>query len=121
MADPAGTFTTARAAAAAIRSKELHPVELLDACLARVDACNGRINAVIWRNDDEARSAAKAAGEAVAQRDPDDLPPFFGVPIPIKDLTPVAGWPVTYGSWGARDEVSAQSELVVDALQRSGF
>jgi len=43
------------------------------------------------------------------------------VPIPIKDLTPVAGWPVTYGSYGASDEPSEESELVVEALQRAGF
>ncbi len=43
------------------------------------------------------------------------------MPIPIKDLTPVAGWPVTYGSHGAPEGPSEQSELVVDALARAGF
>ncbi len=43
------------------------------------------------------------------------------MPIPIKDLTPVAGWPVTYGSHGAPATASEQSELVVDALVRAGF
>ena len=38
------------------------------------------------------------------------------MPIPIKDLTPVAGWPVTYGSDGAPEGPSEESELVVDAL-----
>ena len=47
--------------------------------------------------------------------------PFLGVPIPIKDLTPVAGWPVTYGSYGAPEGPSEESELVVDALVRAGF
>ena len=41
--------------------------------------------------------------------------------MPIKDLTPVAGWPVTYGSNGAPEGPSEQSELVVDALVRAGF
>ena len=57
----------------------------------------------------------------VARSDPDELPPFFGVPIPIKDLTAVAGWPVTYGSWGAPEGLSEESDLVVEALQRAGF
>ncbi len=43
------------------------------------------------------------------------------MPIPIKDLTPVAGWPVTYGSNGAPEGVSEESELVVDALVDAGF
>jgi len=43
------------------------------------------------------------------------------LPIPIKDLTEVAGWPVTYGSAGAMGAVSEESELVVEALERAGF
>jgi amidase len=43
------------------------------------------------------------------------------VPIPIKDLTPVAGWPVTYGSNGAPEGVSGESEIAVDALTQAGF
>jgi amidase len=41
--------------------------------------------------------------------------------MPIKDLTPVAGWPVTYGSHGAPEGPSEQSELVVDAFTEAGF
>ena len=43
------------------------------------------------------------------------------MPIPIKDLTAVAGWPLTYGSNGAPEGPSEESELVVEALQRAGF
>ena len=116
-----GIYSTALEIAAAIRAKEVSPVEVLDASLARIDACNDRINALIWRNDDHARSAARAAADRVANSDPSELPPFLGVPIPIKDLTSVAGWPVTYGSWAAPDKPSDESELVVDAFERAGF
>ena len=115
------TFQSARATATAIRQRQVSPLEVLDACLARVDAVNDRLNAVIWRNDDEARRAARAAGDVVMGTDADDLPPFFGVPIPIKDLASVAGWPVTFGSWGASGTPSDTSELVVEAFQRAGF
>ncbi|HET9076179.1 MAG TPA: amidase [Acidimicrobiales bacterium] len=121
MGDPELTFRTARQLAAAIRAKELSPVELLDACLERIDQVNDRVNAVIWRNDDEARAAARAAEEDVVKGRPDELPPFHGVPIPIKDLTPVAGWPVTYGSRAAPQGASSESELIVDAFRRAGF
>jgi amidase len=114
-------FTSALSLAAKIRAKELSPLEVLDACLARVDALNGPINAVVWRNDDDARSQARAATEAVSRADPAELPPFHGVPIPIKDLTKVAGWPVTYGSRAAPEGPSEESELVIDAFRRAGF
>src|SRR5664280_2086702 len=47
--------------AAAIRAKEVSPLEVLDECLARVDVCNTELNAVIWRNDEEARAEARAS------------------------------------------------------------
>src|ERR1700678_239906 len=106
--------------AAAIRARDVSPLEVLDATLARVDARNPGLNAVIWRNDEEARGEARALGEAIAGGR-DDLPPFAGVPLPIKDLLPVAGQPVTYGSWGAPDGPSAHSEPVADAFRRAGF
>ncbi len=121
MADPDLTYRTACDLAAAIKAKELSPVELLDACLARVDAVNDRLDAVVWRDDDEARAAARAAADAVVGSDPAELAPFHGVPIPIKDLTPVAGWPVTFGSNGAPAGRSDESALVVEAFQRAGF
>jgi amidase len=119
--DDFDTFQSARATAAAIRERQVSPLEVVDACLARVDAVNDRLNAVIWRNDDEARQAALAAADVVASSDAEDLPPFYGVPIPIKDLASVAGWPVTFGSWGAGSTCSEKSELVVQAFQQAGF
>ena len=112
-------LSTALSTAAAIASKEVSPVEVLDACLARVDEVNDRVNAVIWRDDEQARARARAAEKAVT--DGEHLPPFHGVPIPIKDLTAVEGWPVTYGSNGAPEGVSAESELVVRRLEHAGF
>ena len=114
-------FATALEVAAAIRSRQVSPVEVLDAILARVDALNDQLVAIVWRNDDEARKAAHAAADAVVHTDPVELPPFHGVPIPIKDLTSVAGWPVTYGSWAAPDRPSEESELIVEAFRRAGF
>ncbi|HEX8752144.1 MAG TPA: amidase [Solirubrobacterales bacterium] len=104
--------------AAALRARELSAVELLDACLAAVDERNPELNAVIWRDDEAARAAARAADERLAAG---EEAPFLGVPIPIKDLTAVAGWPVTYGSAGAKEGPSEESELVVEAMQRAGF
>ncbi len=104
--------------ARALRARELSAVEALDACLAAVDERNPDLNAVTWRNDEQARAGAADADRRIAAG---ESAPFLGVPIPIKDLTPVAGWPVTFGSRGAPDAPSEQSEMVVDALVRAGF
>ncbi len=104
--------------AAALRARELSAVELLDACLAAVDRLDPELNAVTWRDDEQARADAADADRRLAGG---DEAPFLGVPLPIKDLTPVAGWPVTYGSHGAPEGPSERSELVVDALRRAGF
>lgn len=117
MADPSPT-ASALELAAALRSREFSAVELLEACLGAVDVLNPELGAITWRNDDQARAAAAEADRRIAAGED---APFLGVPIPIKDLTPVAGWPVTYGSHGAPEAPSAVSELVVDALARAGF
>src|SRR3954466_5644353 len=110
--------TPALELAAALRRRELSSVELVDACLEAVDARNGDVNAIVWRDDEAARAAARHADEQLA-RGSDAA--FLGVPIPIKDLTPVAGWPVTYGSHGGPTGVSEEGELTTDALRRAGF
>src|SRR3954454_24274326 len=104
--------------AAALRRRELSAVELLDACLEAVDARNGDVNAIVWRDDDAARASARHADEALARGDDRA---FLGVPIPIKDLTPVAGWPVTFGSRGGPSGVSAEGGLTTEAFRRAGF
>ncbi len=113
-----GPSSPALELADALRRHELSAVELLDACLRAVDELNPQLNAVIWRNDEDARAAAAEADRRLAAG---EHAPFLGVPLPIKDLTAVAGWPVTYGSRGAPAGVSEESELVVDSLLRAGF
>jgi amidase len=113
-----GPTSPALELAGGLRRRELSALELLDACLAAVDARNPQLNAVIWRDDAQARASAEEADRRLAAG---EEAPFLGVPLPIKDLTPVAGWPVTYGSSGAPEGPSEESELVVDALVEAGF
>ena len=113
-------FASAVDVAAAIRSRSISPVEVLDACLAQVDKLNPALNAVIWRNDEDARTEAQALADALVTGVVEPGP-FAGVPLPVKDLTPVEGWPVTYGSFGAPEGVSAEGELVTELLRAAGF
>src|SRR5450759_242569 len=121
---PLGPSTPALELADGLRRRELSAVELLEACLAAVDERNPELNAVIWRNDEDAMAAAEEADRRLAatgSTPSGEVAPFLGVPLPIKDLTPVAGWPVTFGSRGGPPGVSEESELVVYALVRAGF
>lgn len=113
-------FTPAVELAGAVRRKEVSPVELVELYLDRIDRLDGQLNAFCHRADDEVRRAAFVAADAVV-RSPDDLGPFHGVPLPIKDLCDVAGWPTTYGSAGASPAPAATSDPVVRRFVDAGF
>ena len=115
-ADP---FTSALDLATLIRSGELSPVEALDASLERMDRLNPVLNAVVWRDDDEARADAEEVGRRLAAGEA--IGPFAGVPTLVKDLTKAKGEPTTFGSFGAPDGASEEDELVVAAMRRAGF
>jgi amidase len=96
-------FTSATELASAIRAKEVSPVEALETYLARVDLIDPVLNAFAFRDDDRALADARAAADRLASGPADELPPLFGVPMPIKDLDDVAGWPTTLGSFASHD------------------
>jgi aspartyl-tRNA(Asn)/glutamyl-tRNA(Gln) amidotransferase subunit A len=94
-------------AAALLGSRELSAVELLDACLARIEARNGgepnfdgaprAINAWVRLYPERARELARAADERLAA-DGAAAGPLCGVPLALKDLFPVRGLPLTASS-----------------------
>src|SRR5215470_9475295 len=112
-------FTSAVELAAAIRRREVSPVEVVECYLERMDELDPRLNAFCHRADDDVRKAASVAADAVVRGD--ELPPFHGVPLPIKDLVDVAGWPTTYGSAGAGRAPKAESDPVVQRFVDAGF
>jgi amidase len=115
-------YTPALELAAAIRRKEVSPVEVADTYLQRMDELDPRLNGFCHRADDDVRDAAADSADAVARADStEDLPPFHGVPLPIKDLVDVAGWPTTHGSAGASPAPAAASDPVVQRFVDAGF
>lgn len=108
---------TAAETARLVRARKLSPVEALEAALERVARFNGALNAIVTLNPrarDDARALARRleAGE--------DPGPLAGVPVGIKDVTPVAGLRHTYGSPLYRDHVATEDALVVRRLREAG-
>ncbi|MET2010994.1 amidase [Microbacterium chocolatum] len=102
-----------------IATGDLSSTEVVTEAIARMDRIDPALNAIVWRNDDDALAQAKRADAAVAAGD--DLAPFHGIPIPIKELTWVAGQPGTFGSLGVDDAPRPHSDRVAELFQEGGF
>ena len=83
--------------AAAIRSGELSPAELVTHYADRIDQLDSKLGSFITVTTEGAMASAEAAERRLGSRR-DDLPPLFGVPTAIKDLTATAGVRTTLGS-----------------------
>ncbi len=96
VADAEFESMTAARMAATVRDRQVSPVELVEACIERIDRRNDSVNAFVYRGFDEARELARAAEAAVT--DGKQLGPLHGVPTAIKDLFDFKpGWPATFG------------------------
>jgi amidase len=70
-----------------VRSKQATALELIDSAIARIEAANPKLNAVVWEMFEHARTRAKGALPAG---------PLSGAPYLIKDLNNVAGERTTW-------------------------
>src|SRR6267142_3810450 len=104
--------------AALIRRKELSPVELTEAVLARIDALNPRLNAFCLVAHDVARRLAREAEIAVTKGEP--LGPLHGVPVSIKDVVFTRGLTTTGGSRLFADHVPDEDAIAVARLKAAG-
>jgi amidase len=112
---------TAIQQAAAIRTRELSPVEIVDHYLDRADRLNARVGAYVTVTDVLAREQARKAERAVLEAaDPAGLPPLLGVPVPIKDLNMVQGVPMSFGSSVFHDLTGFADDHVVTLLRDAG-
>jgi amidase len=115
MLDP---FLSATELARLLRSREVTAAETAAFFLDRVDALNPDVNAIVWMNRDDVLRRAERADERLAAG---TARPFEGVPIPIKDLTPVKGQPYTASSLAIDPDPAEASEVTVDILEDAGF
>ncbi len=106
--------------AARIRRKEVSPVEAVDSAIARIEAHNPKINALIIFGFGEARKAAKAAEAAIMRGDA--VGALHGVPIAMKDCFDYKrGWVTTFGGIRAlKDYVVDTCCMFVERMEQAG-
>jgi amidase len=101
-----------------IGTKEISPVELLDASIARIEALNPAVNAIAATDFAHARKVAMGAESAA--RKGEQLGPLHGLPTGIKDLHETAGLLTTYGSPLYRSHVPAHDAAMVALVRKGG-
>jgi aspartyl-tRNA(Asn)/glutamyl-tRNA(Gln) amidotransferase subunit A len=104
-------------AAEKIDTGELSPVDLVEACLDRIDKITDT-NTFITVNADEARSVAAATADLIAAGY--RIGPLHGIPIALKDNISVAGQLTTAGSAVLADHRPAEDATVVRRLRAAG-
>jgi len=107
-----------REASDLIRKKKVSPVELTNACLARIDRMNSALNAFITIIAELAREQARAAESEVMRGQ--WRGPLHGVPIALKDLFDTAGVRTTAGSGVFKDRIPTEDAEVVRRLKAAG-
>jgi aspartyl-tRNA(Asn)/glutamyl-tRNA(Gln) amidotransferase subunit A len=101
-----------------IRDKQVSPVAVVEAVLARIEALQPTVNAFITVTAEEARAAARRAEAAVMGGE--RLGPLHGVPFSVKDLLPTRGVRTTMGSLIFADQVPAEDAVPVRRLREAG-
>lgn len=101
-----------------IGTKEISPVELLDAAIERIEAINPAVNAITATRFVQARRDAAAAERAARQGE--SLGPLHGLPTGIKDLEETGGLLTTYGSPLFRDFIPDRDNVMVARLRAAG-
>ncbi|MYB28336.1 MAG: amidase [Acidimicrobiaceae bacterium] len=105
-------------AARRLRNREATAVELVDACLARVEQWEPHVHALVTVLGEQAISWAEQADRELAGRRPRG--PLHGVPVVVKDLIDVSGVPTEAGSQILAGSIAATDAAVIVRLKDAG-
>lgn len=100
-----------------LADRKISALELCDAHIARIEQRDTEINAVVVRDFDRAREAARAADAALARG---ERRPLLGVPMTVKESFDVAGLPTTWGFAEFADYRPDEDALAVTRLKDAG-
>jgi aspartyl-tRNA(Asn)/glutamyl-tRNA(Gln) amidotransferase subunit A len=109
------TSLTVAQAAARLVNREITPLELANAYLARIDKLNKDLNAYVTVTRDLARREARALARGTRQQ-----APLFGIPIAHKDLFETRGVRTTAGSLLFEDHIPDTNAVIVQQLESMG-
>jgi aspartyl-tRNA(Asn)/glutamyl-tRNA(Gln) amidotransferase subunit A len=112
-------YISAGDAIARFTARELSPVELLDAVLARADAVEPSVNAMTEQLRDEAHAAARESERRYAGRG-GPVRPLEGVPLALKEEQPIAGRTIEEGSLLEKGNVADRTHPVVERVLAAG-
>ena len=102
---------------AALAARRVSALELADAAIARIEARDPAINAVVVRDFDRAREAARDADVALARG---ERRPLLGLPMTVKESHNVAGLPTTWGFEPFTDFRAPEDSIAVGRLKAAG-
>ena len=108
---------TVRDQVAALAARKVSAAELLEQSIGRIEKHDGKLNAVVVRDFERARQAAREADAAIARG---ERRPLLGVPMTVKESFNVAGLPTTWGIANAKDFRPSTDALAVQRLKAAG-
>jgi fatty acid amide hydrolase len=109
---------SAREIAGHIAARDVSSAEVVDHFIARLNAVNGKLNAVTADLSDSARQAAAIVDRALSRGE--KLPPLAGLPVTIKECFDLAGTASTFGLTSRRDAIESKDDPYVGALRAAG-
>ncbi len=109
--------STAGELVGALAARRVSALELADAAIARIERLDGPINAVVVRDFDRARTAAKAADQALARG---ERRPLLGLPMTVKEAHNIEGLPTTWGSPAFSGWIAPKDSIGVSRLKAAG-
>ncbi len=113
-------FTPALEQARLIREKQISPLELTELYLERIERLNPILGCYFTVMAEAAIADASQKTEQLVHHT-EELPPFFGVPLSVKDLNPIAGFPCTYGIAAAKGRIAERDDGLIPRLRSAGF
>lgn len=102
-----------------LAARRLSPVDLVEACLRRIEALEPRLHAFVEVYADTARLAAEAADKAI--RSGHSVGPLHGIPIALKDLIELEGRVATGGAPGWRERRATRTATLARRLIAAGM
>jgi amidase len=116
-AAPEPAYRTAGELLKALANRQISARELVDAAIARIEALDAKINAVVVRDFDRARAAADMADSALARG---ERRPLLGLPMTVKEQFNIAGLPTTWGFPKFKGWQPEADALVIQRLKAAG-